>query len=502
MKRITSSLVFIFLVSASFMQARKVSLCKVSYPAKFPQLDTFTLKNGLKIYLLKYGKDSVLNVRLVINGGKKNETSCQVGYSEIIQQLLKETLKEKQNSNLKKKNRLACEIIEGQTLLSGNCSNSYFTKEMEIMSSAILKLRFKQNKMDGIVSSIVDSYKPENIRSHRVSAIFKDLLLYGSGNPLGRIYCQYQVEKVLPLELREFYFKNYTPKTSSLLICGNFNKEEIEKIITRYFSRWKSLRKEENVADDNELRTPKIKNRQIVFINKRDAKDYLVKWIQLAPSFKAADYPVFLLTCDLFNRYLKGKIKEKECVNDDSLSPVAIEFKPIFYTNGLMEIDCIASQNELTSVIQLVDTSLQLFHKLKFTKADLEESVKNLNDKYLKNKTAETILSFYNPILYNSDSRKNYTSNLSGITVPDIQLILKKYFNPNAYKLIIVGKENAASNSLVLKKHITKYQASDFQTCDETCVPRKERWKSHSESPRLFCRNCWKLGRFWGKNRS
>lgn len=70
-----------------------------------PTLDTFNLRNGLKVYLLNHGQDSVINIKLIIDGGQKNESSCQVGYSEIIQHLLTETLKEKQKTLFKKKKK-------------------------------------------------------------------------------------------------------------------------------------------------------------------------------------------------------------------------------------------------------------------------------------------------------------------------------------------------------------------------------------------------------------
>src|ERR1700739_2686473 len=53
-----------------------------------PTLETYTLKNGVKIYLMQYGKIPAVNVRFIINSGKKNETPGQQGYSEITASML------------------------------------------------------------------------------------------------------------------------------------------------------------------------------------------------------------------------------------------------------------------------------------------------------------------------------------------------------------------------------------------------------------------------------
>jgi predicted Zn-dependent peptidase len=49
-----------------------------------PTYETFSLKNGLKVYLLQYGNIPAINVKLVLNSGKVNETPGQQNYSDIV----------------------------------------------------------------------------------------------------------------------------------------------------------------------------------------------------------------------------------------------------------------------------------------------------------------------------------------------------------------------------------------------------------------------------------
>jgi len=459
------------------------------YSQEIPELDTLTLNNGLKIYLLQYGEDPVLNIKLVVNGGKKNEAPCEVGYSEIIQRLLSESLNEKRNLVFKKETMVICETNGGQTIVNAKCLKSDFNKEMELLSKTISGLSFTKDKMDRIVSSIVDHYKPENLSSFNLSDIYRNFILYSSKKSLGRNYCQYQLEKVLPEELREFYNKNYLPKRSSLLICGKFNVTEVKKMIAKNFVIWRSTHKEESCEEDLEL-IPKIKSKEIAFINKHDSEYYVLKWVQSAPSFMSPDHPAFLIACDLFNRYLAEKIKE---------NPKTIAFTSVFGTNAIagvftnsksdfIEINCIAGQKEITEAVKLFDTTLQNFHKLKFNETDLEETIKKLKDNYIKINTPESILSFYDPLLYDFDSRINYLSNLSGIKLQDIQMAVKKYFIPGSYKLIIVGKEYLVSDQLNLLGNVTKYQTSEFETCDEAC--------KEIVLIRCHCESCWKRGQY------
>ena len=433
------------------------------YPHETPQLDTLTLNTGLKIYLLHYGEDSTVNIKLVINGGKKNETECQVGYSEIIQQLLSETLHEKQNPILRE-NKVVCEIRDGQQIFSSNCSIRDLNKKMELISTVLAGLSFTKDKMDKVVSSLINQYKIENISSHRLSEIYTNQIVYGIKNPLGRSYCQYQLEKALPEDLREFYAQHYTPKRASIVICGNFNAGDVKRIVAKQFIKWRSFRKDANVGDGNDLKIPKIADREIVFINKRDSKIYLLKWVQSSPDFKSPDHLAFIVASKLFNTYLEEKIKGIKALEED-----AFHFKPIVYTTHFMETSCIASLGAVSKAIHLFDTTLETFSKLKLSEKDLKEVVDHLKDQYLRNKTPKTILSFFDPLAYDYETRKKYLGDLSNIKLQEIERILKKYFHSRAYQLVIVGKESAVSNQLNLLENLTKYEASDFETCDEGC---------------------------------
>ncbi len=445
-----------------------------------PQLDTFVLNNGMKLYLLQCDGDADLNVKLIINGGKINENECEVGYSEIIRGLINASLNEKQGPFLKKEKRLSCDIKNGQTILSGNCSMTDLNKEIEMLCATVARLAFIKDKIDQAVAEIGDHYDPLSISADRLCVIFKNLLLYGPKHPLGRSYCQYAMQKVLPEELREFYIAHYTPKRASIIVTGNFKVYDVKKIIAKNFVKWRSFIKEENVPVEPELNMPPIKSKEIVFINKLDSENYTLKWVVAAPSFKSADHPAFIVSCILFDRYLKERSN-------------ALNFDPLAYTNGIAETNCIVDKNNLTDVIKLFDTSLHIFHNLNFTEDEVKKITKSLKSTYLKKNSPETISSFYDPLAFNFGAQKNFLTNLSRVSVIDIKMILENYFIPGAYKLIIVGKEHIVKYQLELLGNVNLYKPADLETCDDAC---KEVviFKCHCEScyRRGYC-NIWRF---------
>lgn len=432
-----------------------ILMCPFLYCQEVPALDTFRLNTGLKVYFLQYGEDSVLNVRLVMNDGKQNENACQTGYSEIIQKLLDQQF---QGAG---KRRFTCTMKTEQTVLQGNCSMRDFDWEIGILNNTIVRLSFEKESLDRIVSKMVDRYKKENLSVWDLSEIYKDQVLYGTKNPMGRKYCQYQIEKVLPVELREFYVRYYTPENSSLIICGNFNSGKVKKIIKKHFVKWRPLRKVEKSVEKNVLMMQKFHGKEISMVNSFATEKYLLKWILPGPAAQSIDLPAFAVLCKLFDRYLLKTAEENGLLD--------LNFRPIQFKSGYMSINCFSERNDLNGVVSFFEKALEDFVKKEIDEQELKEVMAELNMLYRKQKDSKQILQFYDPLLYDFEVRKNYLVTLSAITPQRLQKVLQTYFISDVYKLIVVGKSHLVAQDLQKFGKLSTYQTSDFETCDESC---------------------------------
>src|ERR1700749_4580316 len=253
-----------------------------------PQLETYTLKNGLKIYLLQYGKIKAVNVRFIINTGKKNETPGQQGYSEITASMLlkgntKYTEEAQNDLAFKLGGELNSNSTFDHTTINANFLSKDFDAGMDLFSSAILHPLFDKDKLDQEISYRVDYNNPAKMDIANLADAFSDLTIYGTVSPLGRHYYKTQLQQITPDKLKEFHQFNFTPKNSSVVVCGNFNAAEIKTVIEKYFGTWQSTYSEVNgVALD----APVIKKKEIGFINRTGATQSALQWNKVAPSIK------------------------------------------------------------------------------------------------------------------------------------------------------------------------------------------------------------------------
>ncbi|MGZ4037395.1 MAG: M16 family metallopeptidase, partial [Bacteroidia bacterium] len=290
-----------------------IAFAAKAFSQEVPQLETYTLKNGLKIYLMQYGKIPAVNVKFVINTGEKNEIPGQQGYCGITAQLLLEgNSKYTQEAQNDLAFKLGGELKSGSdfdhTVVAANFLSKDFDKAMDLFSSAILHPAFSKEKLDQTVSYLIDYNNPAKMDIANLAGVYSDLFLYGTSNPLGRNYYKAQLQQITPEKIKEFHAFNYTPKNSGLIICGNFNAAEIKAIVENYFGSWTSTYGEVNGVS---LDHPQIKKKEIAFISRSGATQCALQWSKTAPSVKDKDLLAFRVANQIFNRVLFEEIREK-----------------------------------------------------------------------------------------------------------------------------------------------------------------------------------------------
>ena len=236
-----------------------------------PQLETYTLKNGLKIHLLQYGKIPAVNVRFVVNTGKKNETPGQQGYSDITATMLlrgnsKYTEEAQNDMAFKLGGELNSNSAFDNTTINANFLSKDVDAGMDLFSAAILHPLFNKEKLDQYISYLVDYNNLTKMDIANLTGVFSNFNIYGTTSPLGRHYYKTQLQQITPDKLKEFHQFNFTPKNSAIVICGNFNAVQIKAIVEKYFGSWQSTFGEVNgVALD----APSIKKKELAFYKPR-----------------------------------------------------------------------------------------------------------------------------------------------------------------------------------------------------------------------------------------
>ncbi len=409
---------------------------------------------------MQYGKIPAINVRFVVNTGKKNEIPGQQGYSQITSELLlqgnnKYSQEQQNDLAFKLGGEMSSSSGKDKTTISANFLTKDFDQGMDLFSSAILHPTFSKDKLELMISYLVDYNNHNKMDIADLAGIFSDLFLYGTANPLGRSYYKAQLQLITPEKIKEFHAFNFTPKNSAVVICGNFDAAVIKSTVEKYFGSWQSAYGEVNgVALD----LPQVKKKEIAFINRNKATQCRLEWNKIAPSIKDKDALAFSVANNIFNRVLFVEIREK----GGKTYGISSRYAPTQFSN-LITIGCSVRSEEMLNTMDLFDKTLQNFSLANFTQDEYDNAIRGMKVGAMISEMPGSISALYDPLTYDFQKRKNYLADLDAMKMEDVKKVIKKYFTPDAYKLVIAGDETVVATQLATVKGLVKFKSADIE---------------------------------------
>jgi predicted Zn-dependent peptidase len=425
-----------------------------------PQLETYKLKNGLKVYLMQYGKLPAVHVRLMVNSGKKNEAPGQQGYSYLCSFMLlggNKKYSEEQQTDLAFKlgADMSASSDYDHTTVRANFLSKDLDAGMDLFSAAVISPVFDKEKVDREISYRIDYNNVNKMDIANLTDVFSEYVLYGSANPLGRQWYKKQLEAVTPEKMKEYHAFNFTPGNASIIVCGNFDHTKAKAVIEKYFGSWQSAYGEVNgVALDK----PAIKKKETCFVNRANATQCNLRWSKIAPSVKDKDYMAFRVANQIFNRYIFVEVREKGGKTYSIGSThEASQFSNLFVTS------CSVRNSEMLSTMELFDKSLQAFGAGNITQEDFDMAVTAIKINMASSEMPEAVASFYNPVVYDFNKRKNFLTDLATVKLEDVQKAIRKYYTADSYKLVVAGDESKVSDQLTRMPGLKKLTATDIE---------------------------------------
>ncbi|CBZ04246.1 insulinase family protein [Clostridium botulinum] len=257
----------------------------------------FTLDNGLRVVLENIDYVKSVSVGLWIENGSRNENLKNNGISHFIEHMMFKGTE----------NRSALQIAEciedvgGQiNAFTGKEATCYYIKilnshielALEVLSDMLFNSKFKEEDIEKEKGVIIEEISmtedsPEDVLSDlHCKAIWGDDSI--SYPILGTVET---VKSFKRKDIVDYINKYYIPENSVISICGNFDINELEKLINKYFGNWNSS-ENKNITVYSK---PKIENNHL-FKNKN------IEQLHISLGFEGLElgnddaYPLILLS--------------------------------------------------------------------------------------------------------------------------------------------------------------------------------------------------------------
>ena len=418
-----------------------------------PPIATRQLPNGLKLMIVEQHELPLADFVLVVGSGGTVDPTGKPGVANLTVAMLTEGAGK----------RSSLEIADQQAFLGIglNTNSSWDASTMSLhtpiaqMDSALALFA------DVVLRPMFPMTEFERIRKNRLTDLIqiKDRptvianqayasILYGSTHPYGQplIGTEASINSIASTDLMNFYKTHFFPNTSTLIIVGDVNPDQIERKIAGMFGSWQQgAVPEYHLAD-----APKAGSTTVYLIDKPGAAQSSFRIGGVGVPRSTKDY--FALT--VMNTILGGSFSSR-------LNQNLRETRG--YTYGASSrFDMRRAAGPFTASAEIVaaktDSALLEFMKELNGIRDTVPAVELQKTKrYLQLglpadfETTQQIAGALVPVaLYNLplDYYNNYVQSIEAITQADVQKVAREYINPASLAIVIVGDRKSIESGI------------------------------------------------------
>ncbi len=451
MKKIFTTLVFALFALITTAQIDR-SVMPKSGPApeinlKEPQ--RFELKNGLKVLVVENHKLPRVSIQLRIDNPPIAEGD-KAGVSSFVSSLLgngsKTITKDAFNEEV---DFLGARINFGSQSAFASSLSKYFPRILELMADAAINPNFTQVEFDKEKEKILTGLKTQEKDVASIASRAQSALAYGKDHPYGEFTTPETVNNITLADVQKFYSNYFVPANAYLIVIGDVNLKEVEKLVKKNFTPWTK-------ATPPSFQFSKPTDAQYTQINFIDVPNAVQSEIAVESlvdlKMSDADYFPALITNQILGGGGEGRLflnlREDKGYTYGSYSSIGNDKYAPSRFRATAQVRNAVTDSSVVEILKEID-------KIRTTPVSADD-LKNTKAKYIGRfimalERPETIAGYALNIETENlpkDYYKTYLERINAVTIEDVQKAAQKYFTTDKARIVIAGKGSEVLENL------------------------------------------------------
>jgi zinc protease len=421
------------------------------------------LKNGIEVWIVPFGELPVTGVKVWMKGGRNNELPGLQGLAGITAQCLDKGYDKLNASQI---DGLLAGISSGinvgvsdeATSISSLFLNDKLETGLQVLSGVITRPSFPADEISQITSRMLTYNKPSRMDLMNLANAASNLVVYGKDHPLGRHFFPAQLKKINRDSVLFFHSFYFNPANCKILVSGNIQAATIIPLLEKHFGDWKPKFGSPGNFSYSEK---KIKGITRYFIpGKKGSTQSCLRWNFQAPLPGSEYHLPYLWASELFNEMLFEEIRAKEG------KTYGINLLYDGENNrGYARVVTQVRTGVTAATVESFDRVLKSFYQSGVTTPKRNASAAKFLSGQSFWETPLDVADAFNLVLYpNPKNRQAQISGINNITAEMLNTVIKKYFNPANYILVICGDPEKLSGELKQIQGIKMLEISDLES--------------------------------------
>jgi len=401
-----------------------------------------TLKNGLTIVGEEIPYLKSVSLGIWINTGSRIETPKESGVSHFIEHMLFKGTESRSAKDIARDIDNIGGQINAFTNKECTCYYVHLLDEhinigIDVLSDMILNSTFNNNDIDRERAVILEELK---MYEDSLDDLSYDLLVENiyadDGLGMNILGNRKTIKSLKRKDILNHYSKYYVPNNSVISICGNFNFEEVVKLIEEKFGKWEE--KEVNI----EVKEAKFHS---CFITKNKDSEQVNIAISLKAIPEENEKETYALA--VVNNIFGGSTSSRLFQNireDKGLVYSIYSSQTLYKKCGELGVFASTSEEYLKEVYDLIIEEIKNLKENYITEEELKESKEQLKGNYILSleSISSKMLSHGESMLLNNKIKNEdeIIEHINSVNMEQVEAIINKVFNIENLGVCIVGK--------------------------------------------------------------
>ena len=459
--------IFLFTLISSIIQVSAQTVidrttAPVPGAARKPEIasyESFTLKNGLKVFVVENHKLPRITMRLILDRDPIAE-GTKAGYVQIAGDLIGAGTKSKTKAELDEAiDFMGAGFSTSSSSITANGLSKYTDKLLSIFSDVLLNPKFSESEFSKLKAQMISGIKSSEDNADAMSQKLTQASIYGLEHPYGEVLTEATVNSIKLEDCKSYWETYFRPNIGYMIIIGDITLEDAKKKINTTFKKWKK----KPVPKASYKKTSLPKSSRVLLVNKPSAVQSLI-WIGNVINLTPGHPDIEPLR--IANKILGGGMSGRLFINireDKGYTYGAYSNFGVDRLNSTFSASA-KVRNEVTD--SAVVEFLSEYEKItteQVTELELKSAKSSLSGSFGRSlESPSSAASFaLNIARYNLDSDyyNDYLNRIQNVTVEDVLRVAKKYISTDKTTIAVVGKAQDISSKLEAFGKIEYYDA-------------------------------------------
>ncbi|MBZ5576174.1 MAG: insulinase family protein [Acidobacteriia bacterium] len=410
-----------------------------------PDVETVTLPNGMKLFLLEDHELPVINGSARIRTGNLFDPPDKIGLATVTGMVMRTggtRTKTGDRLDLELEDMAAgveAEIGESSGTVSFNALKENADEVLGAFHDVLTEPEFRQDKVDLAKSQLSSSIARRNDDAHGIADREFANIAYGRDTPYGWQIEYATLNRIGRQDLDDFYHRYFFPANVTLAVWGDFNTAEMKAKIEKLFAGWTP--KQPPVPAFPTVRERAAPGTYLAV--KTDVTQTFFVMGQLGGDLRDKDYPALEVMSDILGGGFRSRLFQRVRTRMGDAYEISADWGATYDHPGLFEISGSTKSASTVETLQAIQEEVAKIRSAEVSDDELktakETALNSLVFAYdTRAKTLGRLLT-YEYYGYPRDFIQQYQKALAAVTKADVLRVAQQRLHPGTFTVVAAG---------------------------------------------------------------